>query len=380
MTITFLVYNIYGIGGTVRTVVNTANFLVDHGYDVTIMSIRQTYIQPKFEIDGRVKLVSLYKTFEGIKASGLKKKIFTAMNKLPSILIDRHEDLYGMLSLYTDYLLYRKLKKMKSDVVISTFPSLNFLNVRFVSDKTIKIGQEHAQLSVHHNSIKRKIRKYYKRLSHLTVLTEREEKDYRDYIGNAVSIVLIPNGIPKNNIELSEKQNIIISAGRFVHQKGYERLVSIYKLIADKYPEWELRIYGSGPDYDMIRKAINDLEMYNNIFLFPNTNRIMEEMSKAKIFALPSRFEPFGMVVIEALSVGLPVVSYDSYGPNNIIENDVDGFIVPMEDEKNFALKLELLMNDADKRKKMENYAKLKAEKYSVDEIGKLWIDLFQFR
>lgn len=133
MKVTFIVYNIYGIGGTVRTVVNTANYLVNNGYDVSIMSIKKTFDTPKFEIDKQVKLVPLLNTRKQFSDKSFKSKMAASINKLPSLFIDRNELLYKNLSLYTDILLIKALKNLKSDVVISTFPSLNFLTLSMLT-------------------------------------------------------------------------------------------------------------------------------------------------------------------------------------------------------------------------------------------------------
>ncbi|GEB27881.1 glycosyltransferase family 4 protein [Enterococcus casseliflavus] len=378
MKVTFIVYNIYGIGGTVRTVVNTANYLVNNGYDVSIMSIKKTFDTPKFEIDKQVKLVPLLNTRKQFSDKSFKSKMAASINKLPSLFIDRNELLYKNLSLYTDILLIKALKNLKSDVVISTFPSLNFFNAKYVNKNVVKIGQEHAQLSAHHNTIKRKIKRYYNELDCLTVLTPKEQEDYEAFLDQSIDIKVIPNGINNTEFKTDYSNKVIVSAGRFVFEKGYERLISLYEPIAKKYPDWELRIYGSGNDFNLMLDTIFEKGIYNNVFLYPNTPLIMEELSKSSIFVLPSRFESFGMVVIEAMSVGLPVISYDTYGPTNIIEDSVDGFVVPMDDEKEFQEKLEQLIENHDLLEQMGENAKVKSKSYLFENIGSLWDNLLK--
>ena len=378
MKITFLVYNIYGIGGTVRTVVNTANYLVESGYKVEIVSIRKTYETPKFNINPKIKLTPLYNTKKGIPGNGIKSSVARILEKLPSLLINKTEDLYHMLNMYTDVLLYKKLKNLKTDVFITTFPSLNVLSAKFVDCKIIRIGQEHAQISVHKPSLKRNIKKYYPKLDALTVLTEKEHKEYKTLLEDRVNIIEVPNAVSSPGFVANYDSKTIVTAGRFVYQKGFERLIRAYKPLAEKFPDWHLRIYGSGEDYDAMREEIEKSKLYNNVFLFPNTDKILEEFQKASIFVLPSRYEPFGMVVIEAMSVGLPVVSYDTYGPKRIVTNGQDGFIVPMDDEKNLRLRLGMLMAERKLREEMGSSALESSKNFSQQRVGSIWEELFR--
>ncbi|MEK4947773.1 glycosyltransferase family 4 protein [Carnobacterium sp. FSL W8-0810] len=377
MKVTFLVYNIYGIGGTVRTVVNTANYLASAGYEVEIISVRKTRTKPTFRIDKKIKLKPLLNVKKGISKSGIKGFIADFLNKMPSILIDKNEDLYKMFTMYTDFLIRTALKQLKTDVLITTVPSFNLLAIKYADSKIIRIGQEHAQFSVHGRSLKRKIKKNYAKLDALTVLTKKENEAYKALFDNKLNIIEIPNATQKTDIRVNYNNKMIVTAGRFVYQKGFERLIKSYVPIAKKYPDWTLRIYGSGYDYELMRETINRYNLYNHVFLFPSSKNILHEFGKASIFVLPSRFEPFGMVVIEAMSVGLPIVSYDSYGPAKIIEDGKDGFIVEMDNEKELKNKISQLIENKKLRKKMGEEAINKADYYSENTIGKIWEESF---
>lgn len=379
MKITFLVYNIYGIGGTVRTVVNTANSLAAAGEEVEIISVRKTASKSTFEIHRNVKLSPLFNTKVGIPNYSIKGRVMRILNKFPSVLINKSEDLYRMFSLYTDFMLIRQLKKLKSDVLITTIPSFNLLSAKYVNSKVIRIAQEHAQFDVHHKKLQKKIIKKYPKLDVLTVLTTKELDIYSSIFKDKdLEIKEVPNATTKTELRSSCEKKIIITAGRFVYEKGYERLIEAYVPIAEKYPDWQLRIFGSGYDYDLMRETINKHKLYNNVFLFPSSKKILEEFQKASFFVLPSRYESFGMVVIEAMSVGLPVISYNSYGPEKLIENDKDGFIVEMDCKEKFTGRMIELIEDEEKRKEMGVYALEKAEVYSETRICKMWIDIIK--
>lgn len=377
MKISFFAYNIYGIGGTVRTVVNTANYLASQGHEVEIISVMKTSQIPRFTIDSKVKLTPLINLKAKLDAGKIKTTLASVLKKIPSVLIDKNEDLYKNFSAYSDIVVYKKIKGLNTDILITTFPSLNVLSARFASTRILKIGQEHAQLSAHNNTIVKKIKKYYKQLDVLTILTEKEKIDYQLLIGETLAMKIIPNAVPETPLKSDYSNKVIISAGRFVYEKGFEILIRAYAPLANKYPEWKLKIFGSGVDYEIMREEINRLEVYNNVFLYPLSTNIMKEFSEVSMFASSSRFESFGMAVIEAMAVGLPVVSFDSYGPSQIIDDQKDGFVVTMEDESLLRERIERLILNKHELIEMGSAAIDKSSLYSIETIGRMWEEIF---
>lgn len=371
--IVFYVYNIYGIGGTVRTVINSANYLVEKNYEVEIISIRKTSAKPALYISPKVKLTRLFDIHRGFK--GVKGRFIKLLMKFPTIWFDKNEQLNvnGNLNLFTDLLLFRSMKNVKANYVVTTIPSLNYMSTKFVSNDIVKIGQEHSQFSVHKASLQKKILKSYNKLDILTVLTNYEKESYQKLLGSSPKIEIVPNGTPKSEFISDNENKMIISAGRFVYEKGYERLIRAYAPLIGEFPDWTLRIYGSGEDYKIMQDEIAVQKAYNNIFIFPSSNTILKEMAQSSIFVLPSRFESFGMVVIEAMSTGIPVVSYDALGPKEIISDGEDGYIIPMDDEELLREKLRKLIIDEYLRKNMGKKALDKSKLYSFENVGEIW-------
>ena len=126
---------------------------------------------------------------------------------------------------------------------------------------------------------------------------------------------------------------MVIAAGRLTWQKGFDLLIDAFVPIAAKHPDWKLRIYGDGVRRAKLKRRIIRQGVYNNVFLMGATQRLGEMMSRASVFALSSRYEGFGMVIVEAMSKGLPAVSTDCpRGPSEIIDDGRDGILVPNED------------------------------------------------
>lgn len=383
MKVTFLVYNIYGMGGTVRTVVNTANYLAEHGYKVEIISIRRISEKPLFNIDSRIKIKPLIDVRKGKlfpeKMSFVKKMIKNFMINTPSILIDSTEDLYSMLNLFSDFKLYRALKKVKKGILITTFPSLNIIATKYVDNNVIKIGQEHKYFYGHSEQLQKKIKKYYSKLDGLTFLTDEEINNYKEQVNlNNVKLFKVENAtsIPYESSTLKNK--VVIAAGRYNYQKGFDNLIKAFTKVAEKHADWKLKIFGAGGEKKMYEELISEYKMNKNIILCKTSSNILKEMKEASIYALSSRYEPFGMVLIEAMSVGIPCVSFKCSGPLEIIGDGQDGFLVDEDDNDGFAEKINQLIEDEELRFRMGKNAKKNVSKYSLTAIGEKWEEIIK--
>ena len=336
MKIRFLVYNIFGMGGTVRTVVNTANYLQTQKFDVEIISIRKTSSQPMFHINKGIKIRYLVDARKGGYYQGIsftKKTIKRVLNRIPSMIIDKSEDLYHMFNIFSDIKIYRALKSIKDGILITTIPSFNILSAKLVDKRVYKIGQEHRNFMVHSEGLRKKIVRNYPDIHMLTCLTDSEVDMYKKTLPKSdLEIYKIENAtdIPLQKSTLESK--VVIAAGRLVHEKGYDLLIEAFEKVSLKHPDWKLKIFGNGVEKDKLQQLIQEKKLYNNIYLMHKTSDIINEMRKASIYALSSRHESFGMVIIEAMSVGIPTVSFNCPGPAEVISNNEDGIVVGAED------------------------------------------------
>ena len=159
--------------------------------------------------------------------------------------------------------------------------------------------------------------------------------------------------------------NTFVAAGRLTRQKGFDRLLSIWAEVSPQHPDWELLIYGSGRRKRQLRRRVCRLGLDGTARLMGYSPRLAEELAAASVYVMTSRYEGFPMVLLEAMSVGLPVVSFDlPTGPAEIVTNGVDGYVVPDGDGDALAAALVELMGDGDKRRAFGAAALEKAASY----------------
>ena len=220
-------------------------------------------------------------------------------------------------------------------------------------------------------------RRALQKYDRLVVLTADEKEASW---GNNPKVAVIPNParVLLNHSE-SFNQRSIIAVGRLEAGKNYASLIRAFSALAPRFPDWSLSIFGEGTLRNNLQAQIRGLGLDNRVFL-PGFNVDMEScFVKSSIFVHTSLYETFGLVILEAMGCGLPAIAYDCpYGPRSIISNGIDGFLVPLNDEKALVSSMSFLMENESLRKKMGQAALKKANLYSTERICLLWEQLFQ--
>ena len=209
----------------------------------------------------------------------------------------------------------------------------------------------------------------------VVTLTKQDVPFWQEYVKR---IEVIPNMLtikPKKVIDYHVKR--VVSAGRYMTEKGFDRLLEAWHLLADDYADWQLYIFGD-EDRTTYQRIVDQYNMNESVHLMPATTDIAEEFSKSSIFVMSSRYEGFGLVLAEAMSCGLPCISFDCpYGPHEIISDGEDGFLVENSNIELFARTMEHLMSDAVLRQKMGEMAIKNIVRYDSDMIMNHWNQLF---
>jgi glycosyltransferase involved in cell wall biosynthesis len=373
-----LLMNAYGIGGTIRTTHNLVERLAET-HEVELISMFRGRERPAFRLPDGIAVSVVDDRRRSVRPSGFRGWLRRRVRKLPSLLVHPEEWAFSASSPRSDLRLVRKLRSLEPGVLIATRPALNVIAGQFAPDDVVVIGQEHLNFRAHRPGLARQIQRHYGTLDALVVLTDADRRDYAELLeGSETTIVRITNALPRVLGEpRSDRQKVVLAAGRLTWQKGFDLLIDAYVPLARERPDWQLRIYGDGNRRQRLRRRILRHGVYNNVFLMGATQRLGEFMSRASVFALSSRYEGFGMVIVEAMSKGLPVVSFDCpRGPGEIIDHDRDGLLVPSQDVPAMTRALRELMEDDERRHRYGAAAVEKARQFEIDEVGAQWESL----
>jgi glycosyltransferase involved in cell wall biosynthesis len=358
MKISFLLHNAYGIGGTITTTFNLAQALAER-HEVEIVSVLRHREHPTFTLDPRVSLRPLV---------DLRQEKEHPLHLRPAKIFPRAEYRYGQYSELTDQRIGEALAAIDADVVIGTRPGLNVHLALQAPRHVARVGQEHLTLDNHSPRLRSELRRAYRRLDVLTTVTEADAAAYRRKMPlPGVRVEALPNSVPDPALPAADgRAKVVVAAGRLVRVKRYDLLIRAFAVVAAAYPDWQLRIYGKGEEQDRLRELVAELGLWNNVFLMGPAAPMEAEWVKGSIGAAASDFEPFGMTIVEAMRCGLPVVSTDCpYGPAEIIEDGVDGRLVPVGDPDALGAALLDLVADDDRRRRMGQAALRNARRFA---------------
>ena len=212
------------------------------------------------------------------------------------------------------------------------------------------------------------------------VLTETDKKSYPALIQDKV--YCIPNFTTINPREKISSLNSkkVLSIGRLTFTKGFDLLIKAWDVVHHKYPDWKLEIMGEGDDRDELCRIIDRLSLSDSINVLHAQNNILPIYLSASLYVLPSRYEPFGLVLIEAKSCGLPIVAFNCpFGPKNIVRDSIDGLLVDPENSDQLAIAICSLITDHAKLQEMGQAAISDYKnRWSEGIIMKQWMDLLK--
>ena len=352
-----------GHGGDARTVLNLASHLSAR-HRVTVISVYRRRKSPAYRADPRVEISYLVDARPG---HGHEEETKTPDLQLP----ERVEEL-----------LATTLQALPAGVLVSTRPSIHAAVARIGSRHLITVAQDHLNFENRSASpaVRRVLEESLPKLDCLAVLTQADAVDYSAWLkGSRALVVAIPNAVPWPLADAAPLDSkTVVAAGRLSPQKAFARLVEAYAPIAKTHPDWQLHIYGKGPQEAALRQLIEDLGAGAQVRLMGYSTEFQSVLEGASIYAMSSRFEGFPMVLIEAMSKGLPLVSFDCpRGPAEIIVDGENGRLVPDGDIPVFTQALRELIEDGSLRARMGAASLERARQYESEAIARRWEVLF---
>ncbi|MFC7583803.1 glycosyltransferase [Nonomuraea antimicrobica] len=317
MKIRYMLLHAYGMGGTIRTVVNQANAMAEAGHDVEIVSVVRRRDEPQFAIDRRVAVSALVDQRDGVPADSLARKVW---RRARGKIVPYGEFAAEWFTERVEAAVMDYVSGLRDGILVTTRPALNLISARRASSGVIRVAQEHMNLGSYHEAVREQIARHYDRFDAVAVLTETSRKEYRDLL-SGTPVVRIPNAVHMEQRKHSDQSNpIVIAVGRLVPQKGFDMLIPAFGAAAGEHPEWKLRIFGTGPSKERLQARIDKAGLGDRIRLMGRSNVIHEELAKASVYALSSRIEGLPMAMIEAMGHALPIVAFDCpTGPADVL-------------------------------------------------------------
>jgi glycosyltransferase involved in cell wall biosynthesis len=369
-----LLLHAFGLGGTVRT---SFNLLESLGAQrpVEVVSVIRRCDDPFLPFPARARVRALDDQRPGVRRPPAAR----LLARLPSLLVHPDDFAYPRCSLWTDVQLVRRLRAIRGGVLVTTRPAFNLLAERLAAPGVVTIGQEHMNITAHRPRLAADMRRRYGGLEALTVLTRADERDYGAALaGRGVRVARIPNALPElSGGAASPDAKVVVAAGRLETQKGFDLLIAAWEPVAARHPDWQLRIYGAGPRRAELRAQILERELYESVYLMGRTPDLGAAFAQASVFVLSSRFEGFGMVLVEAMSKALAVVSFDCpRGPGEVVHDDRDGLLVPAGDVAGLSAGLLRLIEDPGLRRRLGAAAARSVREYERERIAARWQEL----
>lgn len=355
-------------GGTERVAATLANFWARHSWDVTVVTLDSESLD-FYDLDPRVGRVSL-------NLAGASSSVFDALQ----------QNIRRVLALR------RVIKQIRPAVALSMMSTPNVL-LAFASRNIpdlCTIGSEHcypphAPLGRVWSALRKRM---YGKLSAVVALTH----ECAEWIGrhtSAVSVSVIPNAatwpLPDKSPTirpdslLPPGRKILLAVGRLEVVKNYGVLLHAFSQLVNTYRDWDLVILGEGAERASLESIIRDKSLGARVFLPGIAGNVGEWYGRADLYVMTSRSEGFPMALAEALSHGLPAVSFDcDTGPRDIIRHGIDGLLVPADDSDALVAALDSVMGNADLRKQLAARSHEARERFSIEKIAGMWEELFK--
>ena len=364
MKILYFANGLSNKGGMERIVVDKVNYLANKkNYEVTVCVLNNN-IQCFYPISDKIKILPL----GGV--NNIKKGIWQKLLRLITI----HKKIKSVI------------KSNDFDIIVNAQTQLVTWLLPFIYTYIPKVMEIHfSHISMAYNiQDKGKLFKFfyfkiaewiYGKYDKFIVLSETDKKYWP--MKNVEVIYNFTNCKPQS-INPDNRDNAIICIARYQKQKRIDLLIKVWKKLHNKYPQWHVDVYGTGPDKTELQQMINQYNLADSFFLHDAVDNVEAKYAESKIFALTSEHEGFGLVLIEAMNSCLPICAFNIIPIPEIIDNNNCGLLCDFPDIDKFAINLSSLIENKELRIQLGNNGQNRAKMFTANIIMEKWIKLFQ--
>lgn len=383
--ICFFTYNLFDLGGIQRVVTVLASALCAE-FEVYI----QCYDEPRkenralYNLDSRIKII--FAKRDNHKSTA--RKILRKLNQKYALIekINCGSLFEFAYILPEEQRLYKGIIEENSiDIAIAVGAFESYILGSIADQVRAKtIGWQHNSYKAYYETpgmacwgMGYIVDKYFPKLDRYIVLNEYDQEEFLEKKNFKCLTIHNPKSfVSDKQAELKNKR--FIAAGRFIYAKAFDLLIESFSQFAKKNKDWELVIYGTGEGYDAIKTRIETLGLVDRIKIPGFSDHMTENLLESSCYLLSSRWEGMPMVILEALEIGLPIISYDISAMIPLVENGVEGVIVPQFDVAAFAQAMLEMAESEEMRVQMGKACRKKANQFTVEKITEKWFQLLK--
>lgn len=378
MKLLYIIKSLAVTGGQERILIDKANYLSEkYNYDITLLTYEQGNHPLAYPISDKVSHIDINCNFYRLYNYNAVKHAY--------LLLKKRKEFKSRIK--------QQIKLSTPDLVLCTTDSLFIIPAIIKAIRPAKLIVEshiariskrykykwkrNAILSYAGSLIDKYTINYFRRCAAIIALTTGDAESWRPLD----NVRIIPNCLtqfPEPACD-NKKGKRVITAGRLSEQKGYDLLIKSWSIINKKHPDWILDIYGSGEDKNALLKSIQNNNLSDSIFIYEPVDNIYQKYQESDFYVMSSRYEGFGLVLIEAMSCGIPCVSFNCpHGPSDIIKDGEDGILVENGKIEELSEKICYLIENESIRLEMGLKAKENIKRYLPENIMPKWEKLFK--
>lgn len=379
LDLVLVLFNADGMGGTARSGIEQANALVGlgEGHRVRILSVTRSGATTHYPLADGVEVHYLVDV-RGERPVAVSGRHPEELGQRESVIVPRSWDaLYNGL---TDAAMREALAAIDADVLVTTTPELLAVVAQLAPADVALVHQEHRASSSRVNDMGALL-EFAPRADVVVSLTESMSRWLAGRLGGAApELIVMPNPLPSHPQPRSPlDQKTFVTAGRLAPEKQFEHVVDAFWRIHEQVPGWTLRIWGDGPRADNLAAQVRKLGLEDRVELPGSTDDLASEWARTSVAVLASRGEGYPLVLQEAMSAGVPAVSYDCpSGPREIITHDVDGLLVPPASKAALAAAMLRIATDDDLRARLGEAALVRSQRWDGPTLARQWVEVFR--